>query len=415
MDLMTLTVAWFVFFLGTCVGSFLNVVVYRMPRGMSIVSPPSACPNCHHRLAFYDNIPVVGWIWLKGKCRYCRCPISIRYPLVELVTGLLFLFHFLMLFVYGWGPYEVHQISDMMGITRTQLNTPDLSRDWPILVLHLWLIGALLSASLIDLEHYIIPLSICWWTAGLGAIFHAFFIPEGHLGNLHQPPPIDAAALGGGLGLLLSLFLLKRGIIQQSFAEDQPLLEKDRELLPENQRPEAWPAWRIRREIRLEMLFLIPPCLLAGTAVLLVQAIPELGQLWARFSSQSMVSGFLGSLWGALVGGMIVWFFRIAGSYGFGREAMGLGDVHLMFGVGAVIGAGATTVAFFLAPAAGLLIALVQWLNRGRREIPYGPYLSLATYVVLLFYTPIALYLAPGMQGLLWAVEELISTGASGR
>lgn len=411
---MTLTVALFVFLLGTCVGSFLNVIVYRMPRGMSIVSPPSACPNCDHRLAFYDNVPVIGWLWLRGKCRYCRCPISIRYPVVELLTGSIFLFHFLMLFVYGWGPYEVHRASDMMGITRIQFDTLELIRDWPVLVLHLWLIGALMGASLIDLEHYIIPLGICWWTAGIGMIFHAFFIPEGHLGNLHQTPWIDAATLGGSLGLLLSLFLLKKGMIRRSFADDQPLLEKDREQLPEDQRPEVWPAWRVRREIRLEMVFLMPPCLLAGILVVLVLSIPELGHWWGQLSSQTVVSGLLGSLWGALVGGMIVWFFRIAGSYGFGREAMGLGDVHLMFGIGAVIGAGATTVAFFLAPAAGLLMALVQWLSQGRREIPYGPYLSLATYIVLLFYTPIALYLAPGMQGLLWAVQQLVSPGVSG-
>ncbi|MGC4030707.1 MAG: hypothetical protein QM754_03010 [Tepidisphaeraceae bacterium] len=93
----------------------------------------------------------------------------------------------------------------------------------------------------------------------------------------------------------------------------------------------------------------------------------------------------------------MVWLFRILGSYGFGREAMGLGDVHLMFGVGCVIGPGASTAAFFIAPAFGLSIALLQLFVRGRREIPYGPYLSLGTYAVLLFYTPIADYFGPNL------------------
>lgn len=76
--------------LGLVIGSFLNVVIWRVPRGESIVSPPSACPNCHHEIRAYDNIPVVSWLVLRGKCRDCGHPISARYPLVELGTGLLF-------------------------------------------------------------------------------------------------------------------------------------------------------------------------------------------------------------------------------------------------------------------------------------------------------------------------------------
>jgi leader peptidase (prepilin peptidase)/N-methyltransferase len=414
MDPITFTVAIFVFLIGACVGSFLNVVVYRMPRDMSLISPPSTCPQCGHRLAAYDNVPILGWLWLRGRCRYCRNPISARYPIVELITGLLFLGHFVLLFVYGWGPYEAQVVTDVLGITHVRLNTLDLHRDWPILVLHLFLIGALLGASLIDLEHFIIPLGICWTTAIVGAIGHTFLIGPNALGSLHQVPATDALAMGGGIGLLISLFLLRRKVIKRSFADDAPLLEKDRESLPEDQRPDAWPASRVRQEMRLEMLFLLPPCALAIVFAVLVMSLPALGGWWGGISSQPMISGFLGSLFGALVGGAVVWFFRIAGSYGFGREAMGLGDVHLMFGVGAVIGAGASTVAFFLAPAAGLAIALVQLLSKGRREIPYGPYLSLAVYAVLLFYTPIAMYLAPGMQGLAWAIQQVVSPGTPG-
>lgn len=76
--------------LGLVVGSFLNVVIYRVPRQKSVVSPRSACPNCHVPIAARDNIPVASWLLLKGRCRSCQAPISVRYPLVELATAGLF-------------------------------------------------------------------------------------------------------------------------------------------------------------------------------------------------------------------------------------------------------------------------------------------------------------------------------------
>ena len=82
--------AWFLF-VGGAVGSFLNVVVYRLPAGMSIAWPGSHCPRCKHAIRAYDNIPVLAWLWLRGRCRDCRGRISFRYPLVEAVTAGLFL------------------------------------------------------------------------------------------------------------------------------------------------------------------------------------------------------------------------------------------------------------------------------------------------------------------------------------
>lgn len=76
--------------LGLLVGSFLNVVIWRVPKGKSIRYPGSACPNCGHAIRWWDNIPVVSWLILRGRCRDCAAPISRRYPLVELVTGLFF-------------------------------------------------------------------------------------------------------------------------------------------------------------------------------------------------------------------------------------------------------------------------------------------------------------------------------------
>jgi leader peptidase (prepilin peptidase) / N-methyltransferase len=85
--------------LGLAVGSFLNVCIHRLPLGQSLNSPPSRCPHCDYRLRWFDNIPVVSYVMLGGRCRKCRTRISIRYPIVELVTMGLFLLHGV---VFGW-------------------------------------------------------------------------------------------------------------------------------------------------------------------------------------------------------------------------------------------------------------------------------------------------------------------------
>lgn len=81
----------FIFVLGTIIGSFLNVCIFRIPLEQSIAFPPSHCMNCGKRLKWYDMFPIISWIILKGKCRYCKSKISYRYPLVEFVTGIIFL------------------------------------------------------------------------------------------------------------------------------------------------------------------------------------------------------------------------------------------------------------------------------------------------------------------------------------
>jgi len=75
--------------LGAAFGSFLNVCIHRLPRNESLLHPPSTCPRCGSRIAWYDNVPVLGWLWLRGRCRKCREPISIQYPLIELLNGII--------------------------------------------------------------------------------------------------------------------------------------------------------------------------------------------------------------------------------------------------------------------------------------------------------------------------------------
>ncbi len=116
-----------VFLLGLCLGSFLNVVIYRLPRGLSVVTPRSFCPNCGHRLTWYENLPLVSYLWQRGRCRSCKAPIDLRYPLVELLSGILALF-----FVLRYGL------------------TPQAGALYLFSLL-------LLAATFIDLEHRIIP------------------------------------------------------------------------------------------------------------------------------------------------------------------------------------------------------------------------------------------------------------------
>lgn len=113
--------------LGLAVGSFLNVCIHRVPRGGSIASPPSQCPGCGYRLHWYDNVPVLSYLLLRGRCRGCRAPISIRYPMVEIVTMALFVLH---LYVFGWTA---------------------------LMAVRLVFASALVVLFAIDLEHHLLP------------------------------------------------------------------------------------------------------------------------------------------------------------------------------------------------------------------------------------------------------------------
>jgi leader peptidase (prepilin peptidase)/N-methyltransferase len=130
--------AW-VFAVGACVGSFLNVVIARVPAGRSIVSPPSSCPKCGKPIAWYDNIPLLSWILLRAKCRDCGQPISARYPVVELLTALLL---FALWRRFGASPATVGYaglVSALLVLTFIDLDTWLLPHQitWPLLVVGL--------------------------------------------------------------------------------------------------------------------------------------------------------------------------------------------------------------------------------------------------------------------------------------
>jgi leader peptidase (prepilin peptidase)/N-methyltransferase len=376
---------WLVFVVafGACIGSFLNVVIYRLPRDKSLVSPPSACPGCNTPIQFYNNIPVFSWLILRGKCPDCKAPISCRYFFVELITAVLFGGLYLCFF---W--FEYRQ-TGLIGDTATQ---QFFGGGWLFYLMIATLFAVFLAASAIDMELWIIPLELCWFVTIVGLIGAAvapFVITD--MKALTQldlfptvigSPRLAAVTVGGAIGLILSLIGLYIGIIKPSYemAEDE---EGDCEEAVKSQENE--PEFDDRKEILKEIIFLLP-VVIGAVIVLQITRIPSITGKWDSFVALPVISGLLGSLAGYLAGCTIVWAIRIFGTLGFNKEAMGLGDVHLMGAAGAVIGAKWVVLAFFLAPFMGILWALYQAIFKKMRQIPYGPFLSLAVFTVIIFH-----------------------------
>ncbi len=443
----------FLFLLGSCVGSFLNVVAWRLPfRGqpvsfggrsgpLTLSWPPSHCPNCKQGIKPYYNIPILGWFMLRGRCGHCREPISLRYPLVELAVGLMFLSLYLAYY----------------HTALTQRGFVSLAHGGPTLALHLLYVVILLAASAIDADWFEIPLVL---TNVLMAAALVWCV----LGRQPMLPEVSAAgpwgrmALGGAVGVVLSLVLLHFKLLPRSFdSEHSPLgaapatpkangpdnnpmaadlaeggppayLSRRRNklalaavaalvllaaaawwqfaglgaaaatlmaailifllaVLPQRQQADAVTQTvteesespNARREAGKELLFLLAPVTLAIVAALAPLPLPTAGWL----------DRLAGVLLGLEVGGLLVWLTRIFGTLALGRVAMGLGDVHLMAAVGAVVGAKLVVLAFFMAPFFALAWTLVCMLSRRVQVLPYGPWLSMAAIMVLLVGHPL--------------------------
>jgi leader peptidase (prepilin peptidase) / N-methyltransferase len=156
-------------------GSFLNVVIWRVPRGESLVSPPSHCPNCDARITPRDNIPIVSWFLLRGRCRNCGEPISRRYPLIEALTAVLFA-----------------AIVAVNGL------------DWD-LAWQLPLAAVLVAVAAIDLDLHIIPNKIVYPTAVWGVISAALIRPD-------DLPELLAWGVGAGLFFLIAALIYPAGM-----------------------------------------------------------------------------------------------------------------------------------------------------------------------------------------------------------
>ena len=138
MDGLHFILGFFSFWLGACIASFLNVVIWRVPRGESIVSPPSHCPKCNAAIKWYQNIPILSWLALRGKCANCKEPISPRYILIETLGGVLFLAAFLYAFKCGAMSYLE-------------------SYAWIFVVVYWIWIALMIVGSMIDFDHKLLP------------------------------------------------------------------------------------------------------------------------------------------------------------------------------------------------------------------------------------------------------------------
>ncbi|MFK7777521.1 MAG: prepilin peptidase [Gimesia sp.] len=170
------TASW-CFIMGSVIGSFLNVVIYRMPLGLNISKPKSRCPVCEIPIRTRDNLPILGWILLRGKCRDCQSSISMRYPIVEFIVGCFFLLMYLTL-VHSGGQYLPYRIPNKFwGVYQIMEG-----RTWDLVALDLYysyLFIIVLAAAYIQFDRQIIPRRLLIWCFAIG-IVSGLMIPELH-------------------------------------------------------------------------------------------------------------------------------------------------------------------------------------------------------------------------------------------
>ncbi len=181
--------ACFSFALGACIASFLNVCIWRLPRNESVVSPPSHCPNCNASIKWYQNIPIISWLCLRGKCANCKKPISVRYTIVELLGGILFLGAYLQ-----WALPFFFREAPLLGMM-------PIMDFWMVPVY--WLVfSGLILGSFIDLEHYYLPDRVTIGGMILGVPL-SYLVPE----LQGQMEPLRAL-ISSGIGLLFGFLFL---------------------------------------------------------------------------------------------------------------------------------------------------------------------------------------------------------------
>ena len=199
-------IAVWLFATGGAIGSFLNVVVYRLPAGKSLVHPGSHCPECKHPIRWHDNIPILGWVLLRGRCRDCATKISARYPVVEAVTAALFVLVGVIEGISGGANLPIRPIAGVEGPVTPLL---DIGQLGGIVAYHLLLLCTLLAAALIEYDAHrlrlrlLVPALVVGWSAPL-AWPHLHPVPAWP--GLSGPPAglVDGTA-GLAVGLLLGL------------------------------------------------------------------------------------------------------------------------------------------------------------------------------------------------------------------
>ncbi|MBA4715698.1 MAG: prepilin peptidase [Verrucomicrobiales bacterium] len=360
------------FIIGASIGSFLNVVIYRLPRGISVNKPRrSFCPTCNYKIPFYLNIPIISWLILLGKCRNCSSKVSIRYLLVELISGVLFLACWLIYASPLSGQFQVTYYLVLPG--------------W-------FLISLLISASLIDYEHQIIPdaLNVIGLISGL--IFAIMFplIPFNIMGvdsffnsdEITWYKSFIISLLSGAFGFLIIYSIVFLGkivfgikVLSKNKSNEWSIVEGEENpvLLFDDQ------------EINFEDLFFV------GTEKLVFEC--QKFDLNGNEIITDKVSVFYDRIdynnesieisdW-VSVGGKSV---KIT----YHREAMGFGDVKYMAMIGVFIGWKGILFTLFTASIIGTVVSLpgkILKSDNALNRIPFGPFLSLGA-IIWLFYGP---------------------------
>lgn len=354
-DLLNALLHFLFFFMGAGIGSFLNVVIYRLPRGMSVNQPRrSFCPSCKNQIPMWLNIPIVSWILLRGKCAKCGCSISPRYLGVELLTGLLFYAVFRE--VGGdWAAFKV----------------------WGPAMLCLWLFTALLVAgSFIDIEHFILPHEI---TIGgtFAGLLCATWVPSLVGEELHLRGfmiSLASAALGmGGLWLVVELGKLAFGRRRQRF--DSPTAwnvtqpdDNEPPVVTLGDEKTSWADIFFRASDR--MIVTCPELKTNEGSYKNVTAELWMEKLKIRHADGSLEEFKMENV--TLLEGTTT-------NIVIPREAMGFGDVLLLMMIGSFTG---WKCVLFTVLAASVLGTVIAGLSRllGRSEwgqkIPFGPYLA---------------------------------------
>jgi leader peptidase (prepilin peptidase) / N-methyltransferase len=375
--------------LGTCAGSFLGVVVYRMPRGLSIVTPSSRCGACGTRLSALENLPILGWLLLRGRCRHCGTPIPVSCLYMEAAVGAI-------TGLVTWAALTFPVLQSRFITTAAlmwcdpsfALWLPQLVALVPLLLVT-WL---LIAAVLIDWEHLIIPdelskglqvlaiplatltgTSLIWpWSPQWW--FRTWDVMGGWIGT----PQTAAWRLGLtwalGLGLLAASLLVARrvyGGLKESW-EDR------------DHRAMAMGAWWFIGTTSLWIAATVALILYLGAGPLSADYHP--GRLLCIALTQAIL--------GAITGWWLPWLVGLVGTIAFKRNAMGYGDVKLYCALGAFLGPVGTLAAFGLATVVGTVTGIPARLLGGGREMPFGPSLAIGAILAVIlgpWLAPIAL------------------------
>ncbi len=350
---------------GACVGSFLNVCIYRIPLDLSVVRPRSFCMRCQTPIPWYLNLPVVSYFLLRGRCRYCKAPFSFRYAFIELLTA--------WLFVMVCVAYPPAGTEPLFGIVRL----PSLAA-----VPVVWLVLAgLIVATFVDFDHFIIPDSVTIGGTVAGVLLSAL-VPELH-GPAGAAGGLLRALLGAAVGFGVLFAIAELG--KKAFGRKRIALEEPAALQVVPREPEGADLLLDDERVAWEDLFgrrsdrWVFDCAEASLD----------DRTWSDVQvSLDFESLTLGDERRPLAG--CANFRARITAYSQPREAMGFGDVKFMAAIGAFLGWRAVLFTVVASSLFGTIVGLAL-IALGRRRlgsrIPFGPYIALGA-LVWIFWGP---------------------------